>query len=86
MITPKTTYCKECSDIIPLIDQIDCKIFELAKKAYNNIVFGLCSPSEVALDLLHYKRILMYKLVNECYAEEFTVNMIANRVQLLINK
>lgn len=86
MLVPKVTYCKECSDILPLIEQIDCKMFEMAKKAYNNIVFGLCSPSNVALDLLHYKRILMYKLVNEDYACEFSVNMIANKVKLLINK
>lgn len=85
MITPRLNNCKECADILPLIDKINCKIFEVSLKVYNNIIFGLNSyvNQTVALDLLMYKRILMYKLVNYNYAGDITVNMISSRVNLL---
>ena len=85
MISSKVTKCKECSDILPLIAEIDCKIFQLSLKTYNNIIFSLNLHIEytTALDLLNYKRILMYKLVNPDYAGEFSVNMIASKVKLL---
>jgi hypothetical protein len=35
------------------------------------------------VDLLHYKRILEYKLVNPKYAGDFSVNMIASKVKLI---
>lgn len=85
MLNPKITDCKECAEISPLIEEIDCKIFQLSLRSYNNIVLmlGLIIDETVALDLLNYKRILMYKLVNPDYAGEFSVNMIASRVKLL---
>lgn len=88
MITPRLTYCKECADILPLIEAINCKIFKLSLEAYNNIVYALNLHvnTNAALDLLNYKRILMYKLVNPDYASEFSVNMIASKVKLLIYK
>ena len=88
MLNPKITDCKECADILPLIEEINCRIFKLSLSAYNNIVFALNLPINytAALDLLNYKRILMYKLVNPDYAGEFSVNMIASKVKLLIYK
>ena len=85
MLNPKITDCKECADILPLIDEINCKLFKLSMRSYNNIVFmlGLMMDHTATLDLLNYKRILMYKLVNPNYAGEFSVNMIASRVKLL---
>jgi len=88
MLHPKISNCKECADILPLIEEINCRIFKLSLSAYNNIVFALNLPINytAALDLLNYKRILMYKLVNPDYAGEFSVNMIASKVKLLIYK
>jgi len=85
MLTPKITDCKECADILPLIEEINCKLFELSLSAYNNIIFSLnlTIDQTAALDLLNYKRILMYKLVNPNYASAYSVNMIASRVKLL---
>jgi hypothetical protein len=34
-------------------------------------------------DLLNYKRILTFKLVNPDYAKDFTVEMIASKVKIL---
>ena len=83
MLTPRITCCKECAEIQPLIDQINCKLLELSKSAYNNIVYGLGIPINhtAVFDLLNYKRILEYKKVNEHYACQFTVNMIANKIK-----
>lgn len=85
MINPKITNCEECASILPLIADINCKIFELSMKLYNNIVFSLNLHIEymAILDLLNYKRILEYKYVNPDYACEYSVNMIASKVKLL---
>jgi hypothetical protein len=40
-------------------------------------------PGGVMLDLINYRRILVYKYCNPDYAAPFTVNMIASRVKLL---
>ena len=85
MLHPKISNCKECADILPLIEEINCKLFQLSLRSYNNIVYmlGLMMNHTATLDLLNYKRILMYKLINPDYAGEFSVNMIASKVKLL---
>lgn len=85
MLTPRLTNCVECATIPSLLEDIDCKIFELAKKLYNNTIFALNVPinGTVMFDLLTYKRILLYKYCNADYAGDFTVNMIASKVKLL---
>lgn len=85
MLTPRLTNCTECAAIPVLLDDIDCKINELSKKMYNNVVFSLNQPIDgsVMFDLLTYKRILTYKYCNPDYASLFTVNMIASKVKLL---
>lgn len=71
-----------------MLSQIDHKLFELAKIEYNNVVFALNYPFSGTLmgDLLNYKRILFYKYCNEDYACEYSVEQIADRVKILINK
>ena len=83
MITPRSTCCKECVDILPLIEEIDCRLYELSLRAYNNIVFSLNSPinQEAVLDLLNYKRILTYKYINSNYASHFTETDIASKIK-----
>lgn len=85
MITPKITNCEQCASITQLIADIDCKVFELSKRLYNNIIFSLNLHIDYVsiLDLLNYKRILEYKLVNPNYICEISVDKIANRVKLL---
>lgn len=85
MITPKITNCKECASISQLIADIDCKIFEMSKRVYNNIIFSLNKHVDyiTILDLLNYKRILEYKFANPNYICEISVDKIANRVKLL---
>jgi hypothetical protein len=85
MLSPRLSDCIECSNIISLLDDIDCKLAELAQNEYNNIVFSLNYPVQGITigDLLNYKRILTYKLANKDYASCYTVNMIASRVKLL---
>lgn len=88
MITPKLTNCPTCSDINSLIAEIDCKISETSSDLYNNIVFMLNKSisQEVVLDLLNYKRILLYKICNPNYAGRYSVNMIASKIKLLKHK
>ena len=88
MLNPRITTCKECGDILQLISDINCKLFKLSLSSYNNIVFGLNLHIDYVgtLDLLNYKRILEYKLVNSNYACETSVNDIASKVKLLIYK
>lgn len=85
MISPRLTTCQNCTDITTLLNDIECKITEIAKALYNNTVFALNIPipMEVMTDLLNYRRILQYKYCNPNYARAFSVNMIASKVKLL---
>lgn len=84
MLTPRLTN-PNCSSISVLLQDIECKIFELSKDMYNNIVFALNKPlvDDVMLDLLNYRRILIYKVCNPEYAGCYTIEMIASKVKLL---
>lgn len=88
MLSPRLTNCIECTTITALIKDIDCKLTEMAKTEYNNVVFILNLPSlgSVANDLLNYKRILTYKYCNADYAANYSVQMIASRIKILIHK
>lgn len=83
MLTPRLTNCVECADIPSLLDSIDCKVFQIAGKLYNNTIFALNSPIDgiVMFDLLSYRRILTYKYCNPDYAGSYTVNEIASKVR-----
>lgn len=85
MLTPRLTNCAACADIPSLIADIDCKLSEMSVSLYNNLVFMLNKPvnNEVMLDLLLYRKILLYKYCNPNYAGHFTVNMIASKIKLL---
>jgi hypothetical protein len=85
MLNPRLTNCKDCSDILSLLEDIECKITEIAKNLYNNTVFALNLPIQmsVMIDLLNYKRILQYKYCNPDYAKPFNVKTIASKVKLL---
>jgi hypothetical protein len=85
MLTPRLTTYPACATVTALLIDIDCKLTELAKNLYNNIIYLLNQPipAEAMMDLLNYKRILTYKLCNPDYAAPFTVEMIASRVKLL---
>jgi|Laugrefa1bdmlbdn_1035148.scaffolds.fasta_scaffold03785_4 hypothetical protein len=88
MLTPRLINYPECSTIPALLNDIDCKLKQLAGNLYNNVVFILNQPvpAGAILDLLNYKRILTYKFCNPNYAKMYTVEMIASRVKLLISK
>ena len=88
MLSPRLTYCPECASIPALIAEIDCKLANLASNLYNNVVYILNQPvpGGAMLDLITYRRILVYKLCNPNYASAFTVNMIASRVKILNSK
>jgi hypothetical protein len=85
MLSPRLSECVDCSTIPALLDDIDCKLTELAKQEYNNVVFSLNRTiNGVAMnDLLNYKRILTYRLCNTNYASAYPTNMIASKVKLL---
>lgn len=85
MIKSKLANCGVCADISSLIEDINCRIFNLSSSLYNNIIFDLNLHIDyiAMLDLLIYKKILERKLVNQCYLEEFDINLIANKVKLL---
>lgn len=88
MLTYRLTNCEDCTTIPVLLNNIDCKLTELAKKQYGNIVFALNNKinMSVVLDLLNYKRILQFKSCNADYASCYSVDQIASKVKLLINK
>ena len=88
MLSPRLTNCIECTTIPALINDIDAKLTVLANDQYNNIVYSLnyYIPGQVVADLIQYKQILAYKLVNPDYCCPFTVPMIASRVIVLLNK
>jgi hypothetical protein len=88
MLSPRLTNCVDCNKIPNLLNDIDCKLKDLANKQYNNIVYALNYrlDSDVMGDLLNYKRILRYKFCNANYAERFSIAQIASRVRLLLHK
>lgn len=88
MLSPRLTNCDDCTSIATLLTDIDCKLTELAKKQYNNIIYAFNSfiSEDLFIDLLNYKRILTYKLNNSEYAECYEVSTIASKVKILINK
>ncbi len=88
MLSPRLTNCVECASIPALLNDIDCRLKELAQREYNNIVFSLNKmvKGDIIKDLLNYKRILLFKYCNPDYAPCFTVKQIASRVKLLIHK
>jgi len=85
MITVRLVDCVECSSISSLLEDIDCKLTELAKDLYNNTIFALNRPIQhtVFWDLLNYKRILTYRICNPDYALPYTTEMIASKVKIL---
>ena len=85
MINARLTNCTECSDILSLIEDIDCRFTELGENMYNNLVYMLNKPvpASTMFDMLTYKRILQSKYVNPSYAGNYTVGMIAGKIKLL---
>ncbi len=88
MLIPRLNNCVDCTTIPSLLGDIDCKLTQLAKSEYNNVVFILNHPINECVfnDLLNYKRILTYKLVNSDYTKCFTIKQIASKVKTLIHK
>lgn len=82
MINPRLT---ECDAFSGLLGDIDCKLTELAKVFYNNIILMLNKPTQedVMIDLLNYKRIVTYRINNPDYASDFTDSMIISQVKKL---
>lgn len=85
MLTPRLINYPTCGTIPVLLKDIDCKLAELASNLYNNLVYALNQPipATAMIDLLNYRRILIYKFCNENYASAYTVEMIASKVKLL---
>jgi hypothetical protein len=85
MLSPRLTDCVACASIPALLEDIDCKLKQLAGNLYNNVVFSLNQPipAGAILDLLNYKRILTFKYCNSDYLPHYTIEMIASRVKLL---
>ncbi|NDB81710.1 MAG: hypothetical protein EB127_03025 [Alphaproteobacteria bacterium] len=85
MLSPRLSGCLKCASITGLLADIDCKLDQLSNSLYNNVVFSLNnSINATAINsLLFYKRILTYKLANDQYACNFSVNAIASKIKLL---
>lgn len=85
MLQPRLTNCKYCNSIPSLLEEIDCKLKEVAHSLYNNVIYSLNQKisTEVMFDLITYKRILTYKLCNSNYAKKYSVEMIASKVKIL---
>ena len=88
MLSPKLINCSECSNISVLLSDIDNALTNYAFKLYNNTIFALNKNinKEALSDLIQYKRILTYKICNPDYASPYSIQMIASRIKLLINK
>ena len=82
MLSPRLTNCPECASIPSLLKKIDCKLAELGNNLYNNISYMLNKPIPAGdiLQLITYRRILMYKSCNPSYVQEYTIPMISSRV------
>jgi hypothetical protein len=88
MLQPRLNNCVDCTSIPSLLEDIDCKLTEMAKSQYNNIVFALNKRVNTGAinDLLNYKRILTYRYCNPNYAVPFTIEQIVSKIKILIYK
>ena len=88
MLYSKLSDCIYCNDISTLINDIDCKIVEVSKSLYNNTIYMLNKNVDLnnINKLFMYKRILLYKQCKYDYAGNYTIEMIANKIKLLIHK
>ena len=88
MLQPRLTTCSECTDIPTLIDKIDCKLATLGSALYGNVAFMLNNsiPASVIIDLLIYKTILTFRQANSTYCEDYTIDDIASKINILIYK
>jgi hypothetical protein len=86
MLQPRLIDCSECNDISLLIDKINCRLAKLGGSLYGNVTLMLNSPISAypIIGLLNYKRILEHKQVNSDYCEDYTVDEISSRVNILI--
>lgn len=85
MLYTKLTSCKECSSIPILLESINCKIASIANTMYLNNAYMLDRPVNTAnlSALIHYKRILTYKMYNPEYAETNCLENISSRINFL---
>lgn len=85
MLYPRLTNCIECASIPELLKRIDCRLAQLGNSLYNNISYMLNQPIPAGdiLQLIAYKRILMYKYVNPDYVYHYSISKIASKVILL---
>jgi len=85
MITPRLTYCPDCPDILSLIRDIDCKLLGMSNDLYNNTVLALNRKinSDIIIDLINYKRILLYKYCNADYVSIYSLVSIASKIKVL---
>lgn len=85
MLLSKNTNCKDCENIANLLFNIDCAIFSISRNMYNNTAFLLGKKVDRSRlsSLLHYKRILTYKLYNPEYVCKFSLESILSEVKKL---
>jgi hypothetical protein len=85
MLSIRLANCRECSAIPGLLDAINCQMAKMANNLYLNIAYMLDKPVEACKmsALLHYKRILTYRMTNEEWAESYELEDIASRVRFL---
>jgi len=85
MLNIRLTSCSECSQIPTLLLKIDCKLAEMSKVLYQNLVFMLNKKFN-ACDietLLVLKRILEHRVCNPEYTCKFSLEQIAGKVNML---
>lgn len=88
MLQPRLTTCSECTDISLLLEKIDCKLAKMGATLYGNTIYmlNLSLSAVTIIDLLNYKRILTFKQINPDYCENYSIDNIASRVNILIHR
>jgi hypothetical protein len=88
MLYPRLTTCSECSNILTLLDKIDCKLAKLGSALYGNITLMLNNnvSAITIIDLLNYKRILTLRQVNPDYCKDYSIDKMTSRINVLIHK
>lgn len=86
MLTPRLTNAVYYNQIPVLLQEIDLAIFAIANELYYNTIYSLHRniDSPTMIDLLNYRRILTYKACNPEYCKDYTIEMIASRVIVLV--
>lgn len=86
MLTAQIRECTDCGSVHEVLRELSCTLTHYGRNHWLNASYAACAPYPVATvrALLHYQRILTYKLFNPEWACGIELAALLSRVKTLI--